>query len=793
MTIKSHEKRYLRRFTRHANEASQLILAPDASTCACIETSGTGDRLVIHHPDSSAPVIIGESRYIMDPCFIGDSIAWVDGAEKWTLRCRRWKNGRNKDTVIEVPTIARPRGLEAWHSDACTFLVWEERQGVHTRVRMAKVKPNGTVTQPVDISPDGMNAYDPVVASDNKSLYVAYGVFDEGRYTVYLQVCDLSGVPVQDTIALTDRHDPCFWPSLYPARDGGAWFSYTCFCIPRADKLDQTQPVGYLRHNRYLEQCKFFGQRGLAHVGLWKNGKILHPIGGPGVVERQFFVASGMVFGTEGATHTQVFEDSDSGVHVILRQHADGDPVTFEQADKSLRQHPEFKPKVPRQMHPSLVVASLNGQVWQPPQILVKRAYIDEKPRFVIKPNGEIILPFGEDARLAGWSGGGEWSDTIGEVGLGLLRATLKTTPPEDLRVFVPTRSRSSSLRTPQDLPSEWRHQDDRFFVLGQTHCHSNLSICRREMDRSPHLNYRFMQDVQGARFGLITDHEYNMWHVEMTLLRKLADYYNFPSEFVALHGYEWTGSDLCDCSHHNGPFGHMNVLAFEPLTVEDFHNPSDTKTRGCHPQGLWEAFADRSIITPPHHIVDIKHPYNWSNWDSSHQPAIEIFQDERGSGEQPFAPGVTNCLRQEDAVWAIGALSKGLKFGFIAGGDHSGFALAGLWVRELTRKGLWDGFANRHCYATTGVHAAVHFSCNGQLMGTDGVGKPARFRLAVGTAEPVRKVDVLHNGWQNRVLKGADGPEWSWSCPEADTGDFFFCRIEWENGELAWSSPVWI
>jgi hypothetical protein len=172
----------------------------------------------------------------------------------------------------------------------------------------------------------------------------------------------------------------------------------------------------------------------------------------------------------------------------------------------------------------------------------------------------------------------------------------------------------------------------------------------------------------------------------------------------------------------------------------------------------------------------------------------VEIFQDDRGSGEQPGAPGVTNGAKMARPVWALDALRSGKRFGFIAAGDHAGIALAGVWTRELTREALHAALQEKLCFATTGAHVAVMLTANAHPMGAAQAGADARFELRIGSTETPALIEILRNGIVVRGLESAHAPGvWQWRETSAQAGDFWYVRVHWSDGELAWTSPVWL
>jgi hypothetical protein len=330
--------------------------------------------------------------------------------------------------------------------------------------------------------------------------------------------------------------------------------------------------------------------------------------------------------------------------------------------------------------------------------------------------------------------------------------------------------------------------------AMGQTHAHTNLSVCIREGDRDAHLSYRWMQDVQHSDFGATTDHAYNMWHTEMLLTRKFAEYYYFPGTFVAIPAYEWTGSIAAVCGHEGGPWGHVNPLYLEEEGDLAFYTPCDPACAGGSLKRLWETYAGRRIVTPPHHVVDALHPYNWDVFDADFEPVIEIFQDQRGSGEQPWAPGVTNNLHQETGHWALPQLLESKRFGFIAGSDHNGIARAGLLVTELTRAALYEAFVARRTFGTTATAMRVTFSCNGSMMGSEIEAEEGDFRVAVTAPEPLHELQILRDGdlIETIPVQGCEA-EYAWTTTRERDGEFWYCRVILENGEMAWVSPIWL
>ena len=795
------EKLIYHRATRHTGEAYAPVVANDGVTLAYLQVSLENETLMLQRSVDAPPLALSGAGFLFEPCFAGDWLVWVQRmGERWEIRGARWRDEHPEACILSV-SAARPIHLASALNGTDGWLAWEERLGRTTRIRLGRLASDGLRGEPQFVGEARVNAYDPAltVAKDG-TLCCAYAAYWHDNYRIALVRFNAKGVPMTAPLRLSDTPYPCAWPSVFPSALGGIWWSYTCYSAPVGGTAEENELLSHLKHERYLRQRQCFDRRGVVKIGWYDGAWNWAPMAAPAPLPNSlpYHVATGLVFGTEGAGHSQIMEDDSGGLHVLLRQYAAPErAMACDHASPELKVHPRFRAMQPHRMHPNLSLCSLVDRVWTPPRTIVPRAHFD-LTICAQGDNGRLAVAFSEDRRRTGWSGEGEWFDDVGEIGLGVAHLELQPHAPNyqfsQLAIGRHLAGRMTNPRVATIASSGGLAE--RRFALGQTHCHSTLSVCQRELDRDPHFNYRFMQDVQHCDFGCLTDHDYNLWHTEMLLLRKFAEYYQFPGEFIALPAYEWTGSEPLDCTHDGGPFGHVNVLGFEPLSSIDFHTPNDPTSPGNSTPKLWQCLSSRRVLTPPHHPVDYAHGYHWKFWNDDFQPVVEIFQDDRGSSEQPGAPGCTNASRAPDGLWAVDMLRRGRRFGFIAAGDHRGFALAGVWTHALTREALYAALRERASYGTTGVHAAVLLTCNGQPMGHDGAGNhaPAHFELTVNSTEPATVIEILHNGVVTRTFVG-DGVSrrWSWTEPETASGHFFYGRIHWADGELAWTSPVWI
>jgi len=134
------------------------------------------------------------------------------------------------------------------------------------------------------------------------------------------------------------------------------------------------------------------------------------------------------------------------------------------------------------------------------------------------------------------------------------------------------------------------------------------------------------------------------------------------------------------------------------------------------------------------------------------------------------------NLLRRRDSGWMGGPL-------------------LGVYAPSLDREALWDAFGQRRTFATTGARALLEFRANGAWMGSE-IEAPGNVTVEVsvhGTA-PIERVDLIRG--PHRLARWEKGGE-SFRARLVDTpptGDtYYYLRVEQEDGEMLWSSPVWV
>jgi hypothetical protein len=160
------------------------------------------------------------------------------------------------------------------------------------------------------------------------------------------------------------------------------------------------------------------------------------------------------------------------------------------------------------------------------------------------------------------------------------------------------------------------------------------------------------------------------------------------------------------------------------------------------------------------------------------------------------FESGNKNPVAYNNGVYQK-ALAEGHKLSVFASSDHiaTHTSFGGVYVEEFTREGIIAGFkARRTCAATDKIF--VELSCGEHLMGEvfeSNVAPVLAFRIA-GTA-PIKRVTVVRNEQNHHVIEGKDREvSATWTDEQPLKGENrYYLRVEQVDGNMAWSSPLWI
>ncbi len=339
----------------------------------------------------------------------------------------------------------------------------------------------------------------------------------------------------------------------------------------------------------------------------------------------------------------------------------------------------------------------------------------------------------------------------------------------------------------------------------GDMHRHTDISL-DGSGDGSLYDAFRYMMDAAAMDFFLVTDHkgsesqesewglrdtEYNWWRTE-----KAEDMFHVPGRFVTLFGYERS---------LGYPNGHRNIIyptrGNKPITITGEERRSSTGPF------LYEALRRQGGIATPH-TSHTTMGTDWRDNDPEVEPIVEIFQGARTSAEHEAAPLASSAARSD--LWAGNyrpkgfvslAWAKGYKLGVQASSDHVSAHTSYTMVLsdDFSRQGLVDAMRRRHTYgATSNIVLDYRMQAEGAEW-IQGDEFPTRevptVRAIVRGTSAIKEIVVVRDNTYVHTQDG-DGERADLEFREQslEPGEhFYYVRVEQEDGNVAWSSPIWV
>lgn len=320
----------------------------------------------------------------------------------------------------------------------------------------------------------------------------------------------------------------------------------------------------------------------------------------------------------------------------------------------------------------------------------------------------------------------------------------------------------------------------------GDLHEHTDMSVCARSFNPPADDLYANQRDIEMLDFTAITDHGYNIDKPLWAYTTEQIGHYHDPDRFLALLGQEWSNR-----------YGHHNIIFENP----QFHRFFDALDGNISPPDVWRELENVEFVMIPHQLADRSGqgpPKNWNYAHEHHMPLAEIYQN-RGSYEYFGAPGQAAGGATFEGSYLQNAWERELVIGVIASPDHGGGrGKAGVWATELTRESLFKAFHARHTFGTSGAKIALFFSSGDNMMGDtvqqDG-DNPIDFHFTALAGSPVKELVIFRNN--ESVYTTVPGTEevkinWRDKEPPAEKHLWYYVRIQCQDDELAWTSPIW-
>jgi len=332
--------------------------------------------------------------------------------------------------------------------------------------------------------------------------------------------------------------------------------------------------------------------------------------------------------------------------------------------------------------------------------------------------------------------------------------------------------------------------------LRGEFHRHTEISS-HGDQDGLLEDSWRYGLDAADHDWMGNGDHdnghgfEYLWW-----LIQKNADLHHNPPRFVGAQTYERSVVY---------PNGHRNVMmpkrGVRPLPRGNMdgsyeEGTPDTKVLYAYLRHFGGICASHTSAT--------NMGTDWRDNDPEVEPVVEIYQGHRHNYEAPGAPRSPTAETQiggfEPAGFVWNALAKGYRLGFQSSSDHvsTHWSYAVVLTEDASRQGIIDAFRKRHSYAATD-NIILDVRSGDHLMGDvfETSGRPTLEIVAQGTT-PIRRLHVIKD---NKYVFSTEPKESTVKMRYTDEDrdlkpgqtSYYYVRVEQEDGNLAWASPMWI
>ncbi len=735
----------------------------DVIWCACLVTEGSQDRLLLkgESEERSWDVVIAAGGRMLWPTIaaVGSAavvVVWAehDDAKGWQLRQRRFSDG----ALTETQSLTEGSESNGWPRLAFDrerdrlWLSWQSSHEGEWGIELARVLEPG-LKERQRLSSPGSHAFAPALAvlSDGRPV-VAWDAYlpvaSGGRdFEVRLWTRDPKGK--ESIVAVSDRPGYDARPSLAADAQGGVWIAW------HADRGDWGR-------DRALNQ-----QRQLRLV-YYRDGRIGEPAGDPGRVLPEPL--------NRLASNPQLATDAGGGLHLLFTG------LTIPQQVQAER-FPGLG-KNGKAAVWELFTLRYSSEGWSAVQP-VSASDGGARPRgeLTADRNGNVVIGWLADGRRKAMESGVDFDRRRPESARSMLRVArggggpgLAAPPAFSLEAsrVVDKRAESSRISRPTIEAGGQRYQ----LVFADLHRHTDISRCASRTDGTLMEAYRYALGPGELDVLCTTDHVTDTRETAWWEIQKLADYFDRPGRFVGLYGYERAEGSVG---------GHKNIF------FRQRQGPQILPATAQTPRELWNQLEDRDAFGIPHMMAARGHATDWSSFDGRFEPVVEIYQGVRGAYESIDGP-----RRASDAAvtgsFAQDALADGLRFGFVASSDHDSVSesYAGLWVKELTRDGVFEAIRARRCFAASSP-IVLDFRVDGVLAGGEVAWSEApEISVSVRGTGPIDRIEILADGQVVHTERpSSERSELRWRDEGSEVRRYYYARVIQSDGHVGWASPV--
>ena len=782
------------------NLGEPLVEEPKDFEFVC--PKGNGDQIWLVRFDGkdwSEPMPVTENGLdVWKPTVIvdGKGSVWVIWSQNlngnWELMARSYEPISRRWGKIERLTNAEGADINVVatrDAKGTVWLAWQGWRDGNFDIWLMRLDER----KPIRISTSNANDWSPAIAATKDGLViVAWDTYDRGNYDVWLAQVQggrvLQRIPVAQTLRFEAR------PQLLVDAQSRIWVAYEEGDVSWGKDFAQfAQPVAHLNRGAPLYLTRTI------RVKVWTDGRWQQPLGDvrmnfPDNLRRNI------------SCH-RIAADEKGRIWLLFRHATNPDG-----SQENWTSYAVF----------------YDGEQWSTPIILPQSVNIREIGVALALVRGTLVAVYPSDKRPAG-TGSRLDSDLFASVlnvtgeAKPIKLVASSATDEEQLPTTPATRRRQARLQlagqayTPMEVVHPNEKQDiarmrsfrlkigGKTYLLlrGEFHRHSELTSHNDGPDGSLEDNWRYALDAADLDWMGLGDHD-NGYHHEYLwwLSQKTTDIVNHPPRFIGMFTYERSVPY---------PSGHRNVMFAQ---------------RGIRPLPRLGGGQRQELLmgTPEGGAPDVKMLYrylktfggicashtsatnmgtDWRDNDPVAEPVVEIYQGHRQNYEYLGAPLSATKAEESIGGWQPSgfvweAFKKGYKLGFQCSSDHvsTHISYAVVFAEAPTREAIVDAFKKRHSYGATDNILLV-VTCGEHLMGDEfTLKKPPVFDIYVVGTAPIARLHIIkdfRHVYTTEPKRREVKLRWQDNDIERGKTSWYYVRVEQEDGQLAWSSPMWI
>lgn len=249
----------------------------------------------------------------------------------------------------------------------------------------------------------------------------------------------------------------------------------------------------------------------------------------------------------------------------------------------------------------------------------------------------------------------------------------------------------------------------------------------------------------------------------------------------------------------------------------------------------IYKAFTPKDLLSIPTFTTGTGFGFDFEGFNPEFERVVEIYNawgsaecSEKEGNLFPVKPNGKKGVKEWPQGTVQNALNKNCRFGFVSGGlDDRGIyydffdddqvqytpGSTAVLAKSNSRSAVYEALYNRSCYATTGPRIIIHFTLSGFTMGqqTSTEEKPGlmvnrHFRGTVAGTSDLKSVEIVRNGEVIATFNSKtywldfeydDLTQLSKIALDGGKGKppfvYYYLRVLQKDGNMAWSSPIWI